>query len=113
VVPDLEMAIEFSNKGFGFKVIGSENWERSEAYDQAMGVKGTAANGAIMAGHNCHIELFEYRAPKPTIAPPETFLARETGVDAAAMQAAISIFAIIYVVLCIRRGESPLRRCRV
>jgi hypothetical protein len=44
---------------FGFKVIGTENWENSEAYDQAKGVPGSAANGVIMAGHNCHLELFE------------------------------------------------------
>jgi catechol 2,3-dioxygenase-like lactoylglutathione lyase family enzyme len=80
VVPDLEKAIEFYNKMFGFKVIGNENWESSDAYDQAIGVKGSAANGVIMAGHNCHIEIFEYSAPKPTVAPPESFLAHETGI---------------------------------
>ena len=80
VVPDLDKATEFYSKMFGFKVIGNERWEKSEAYDQAIGVKGSAANGVIMAGHNCHIELFEYSAPAPTIPPPESFLAHETGI---------------------------------
>jgi catechol 2,3-dioxygenase-like lactoylglutathione lyase family enzyme len=80
VVPDLDKAIEFYSKMFGFKVIGHESWQDSEAYDQAIGLKGSAAKGVMMAGHNCHIEIFEYSAPKPTVAPPETFLAHETGI---------------------------------
>jgi catechol 2,3-dioxygenase-like lactoylglutathione lyase family enzyme len=80
VVPDLEKAIEFYSKMFGFRVIGNEGWEDSAAYDQAIGLKGSAAKGVIMAGHNCHIEIFEYNAPKPTIDPPGTFLAHETGI---------------------------------
>lgn len=80
VVPDLEKAIEFYGKMFGFKVIGNEGWEDSDAYDQAIGLKGSAAKGVIMAGHNCHIELFEYTAPEQTVAPPETSLAHETGI---------------------------------
>jgi catechol 2,3-dioxygenase-like lactoylglutathione lyase family enzyme len=80
VVTDLDKAIEFYSKMFGFKVIGEESWENSAAYDQAIGLKGSAAKGVIMAGHNCHIELFVYSAPAPTIAPPETFLTHETGI---------------------------------
>ena len=80
VVPDLEKAIVFYSKMFGFKVIGNESWEDSDAYDQAIGLNGSAARGVIMAGHNCHIELFEYSAPAQTVAPPETFLAHETGI---------------------------------
>jgi len=80
VVPDLEKAIEFYSKMFGFRVIGNEGWEDSDAYDQAIGLTGSAAKGVIMAGHNCHIELFEYSAPQPTIDPPENFLAHETGI---------------------------------
>ena len=80
VVPDLDKAIEFYSKMFGFKVIGHESWQDSEAYDQAIGLKGSAAKGVMMAGHNCHIEIFEYSAPEPTVAPPETFLAHKTGI---------------------------------
>ena len=80
VVPDLEKAIEFYEKMFGFKVIGTENWENSEPYDQAIGLRGSAANGVIKAGHNCHLELFEYAAPQQTIDPPDSFLAHETGI---------------------------------
>ena len=80
VVPDLDKAIEFYSMMFGFKVIGNESWEDSDDYDQAIGLKGSAAKGVIMAGHNCHIEIFEYSAPAPTVAPPESFLAHETGI---------------------------------
>ena len=80
VVPDLEKAIDFYSKMFGFKVIGNESWKNSKDYDQAIGLKGSAARGVIMAGHNCHIELFEYSAPEQTVAAPETFLAHETGI---------------------------------
>ena len=45
VVPDLEKAIKFYNSMFGFRVIGNEGWENSDAYDQAIGVKGSAAKG--------------------------------------------------------------------
>jgi len=80
VVPDLEKAIAFYSKMFGFKVIGNESWDDSDAYDLAIGLKGSAAKGVIMAGHNCHIEIFEYNAPQPTVEPPATFLAHETGI---------------------------------
>jgi len=80
VVPDLEKAIEFYGKMFGFKVIGNESWQDSAAYDQAIGLKDSAAKGVMMAGHNCHLEIFEYSAPEQTVAPPETFLAHETGI---------------------------------
>jgi len=80
VVPDLEKAIDFYGKMFGFKVIGNEGWENSEAYDQAIGLENSAAKGVIMAGHNCHIEIFQYASPAQTVAPPGTFLAHETGI---------------------------------
>jgi catechol 2,3-dioxygenase-like lactoylglutathione lyase family enzyme len=80
VVPDLDKAIEFYSKMFGFEVIGNESWENSSAYDQAIGLRDSAAKGVIMAGHNCHIEIFQYSAPAPTVSPPNTFLAHETGI---------------------------------
>jgi catechol 2,3-dioxygenase-like lactoylglutathione lyase family enzyme len=80
VVPDLDKAIDFYSKMFGFRVIGHESWEDSEACDLAIGLKRSAAKGVMMAGHNCHIELFEYSAPAQTVAAPETFLAHETGI---------------------------------
>ena len=80
VVPDLDKAIDFYSQMFGFRVIGNESWDDSDAYNQAIGLKGSAAKGVIMAGHNCHIELFEYSAPAQAVAPPGTFLAHETGI---------------------------------
>jgi len=80
VVPDLEKAIDFYSKMFGFKVLSYENWEDSKAYDQAIGVKNSAAKGALLSGHNCHIEIFQYTSPGQTIDPPEKFFAHEMGI---------------------------------
>jgi len=80
VVSDLEKAIAFYRDMFGFRVIGQEGWDDSPATDEAIGLKGSASKGAMMAGHNCFLELFEYQAPEQTAPPPETFLAHETGI---------------------------------
>ena len=80
VVPNLEKAIEFYSKMFGFKVLSYENWSDNEAYDQAIGVKNSAANGVLLSGHNCHLEIFEYSSPEQTISTPDNFLSHETGI---------------------------------
>ncbi len=80
VVPDLDKAIEFYQLMFGFRVIGVKNWNNSNTYDQIVGVEDSVATEVIMAGHNCHIELLEYKSPRQTIAPPKNFLAHETGI---------------------------------
>lgn len=80
VVSDLEKAIEFYRDMFGFRVIGQEGWEDSPETDKAIGVPNSASRGAMMAGHNCFMELFEYRSPEQTAPSPETFLAHETGI---------------------------------
>ncbi len=80
VVPDLNKAIEFYQLMFGFKVIGIKNWNDTSICDHVISNEDSTATGVIMAGHNCHIELLEYKAPRPTIVPPENFLAHETGI---------------------------------
>ena len=34
----------------------------------------------MLAGHNCYLELFEYKSPKQTAEPPGAFLAHEPGI---------------------------------
>ena len=80
VVPDLEKAVAFYRDMFGFRVIGQEGWEDSPETDRAIGLKNSASKGAMMAGHNCFVELFEYQAPEQTAPAPDRFLAHETGI---------------------------------
>ncbi len=80
IVPDLEKAIAFYRDMFGFRVIGEEGWEDSPETDRAIGLQGSASKGCIMAGHNCFLELFEYKAPAQTAPLPDQFLAHEMGI---------------------------------
>lgn len=80
VVPDLEKAVAFYRDMFGFEVIGEEGWEDSPEVDRAIGLKNSASKGCMMAGHNCYLELFEYRAPAQTAPAPDRYLAHETGI---------------------------------
>lgn len=80
VVPDLDQAIAFYRDMFGFRVIGREGWENSPAADAGVGVTGSACTGCMMAGHNCYLELFVYRAPEQIAEPPATQLAHEQGI---------------------------------
>lgn len=80
VVPDLEQAAAFYRDMFGFRVIGKEGWEDNPDVDKAIGCPNSASKGLMMAGHNCFLELFEYRAPEQTIPAPDRFLAHEMGI---------------------------------
>jgi len=81
VVPDLEQAIDFYSKAFGFRLLSDqEGWENSPETDRAIGCPDSASRGAMLAGHNCYLELFEYKSPVQTAEPPSTFLAHEPGI---------------------------------
>ncbi len=81
VVPDLDQAIAFYVKAFGFRLLSDqEGWESSPETDRAIGCPNSACRGAMLAGHNCYIELFEYRSPAQTALPPGRFLAHEPGI---------------------------------
>ena len=81
VVPDLEQAIDFYGKAFGFRLLSDqEGWENSPETDRAIGCPDSASRGAMLAGHNCYLELFEYRSPTQTAEPPSRFLAHEPGI---------------------------------
>jgi catechol 2,3-dioxygenase-like lactoylglutathione lyase family enzyme len=81
VVPNLEQAIDFYGKAFGFRLLSDqEGWENSPETDRAIGCPGSASRGAMLAGHNCYLELFEYSSPTQTADPPDAFLAHEPGI---------------------------------
>jgi catechol 2,3-dioxygenase-like lactoylglutathione lyase family enzyme len=81
VVTDLEQAIDFYGKAFGFRLLSDqEGWENSPETDRAIGCPNSASRGAMLAGHNCYLELFEYRSPAQTARPPGDFLAHEPGI---------------------------------
>lgn len=81
VVPDLEKAIDFYGKAFGFRLLSDqEGWENSPDMDRAIGCPNSASQGAMLAGHNCHLELFEFKSPQQTAPPPHQFLANEVGI---------------------------------
>jgi catechol 2,3-dioxygenase-like lactoylglutathione lyase family enzyme len=81
VVPNLEQAIDFYGKAFGFRLLSDqEGWENSPETDRAIGCPDSASRGAMLAGHNCYLELFEFKSPTQTAEPPGAFLAHEPGI---------------------------------
>lgn len=80
VVPDLERAREFYEQMFGFSVLGEEGWSDSPVADRGVGLKGSATRGYLLAGHNCHLELWQYSAPQSTGHDPATLLTHEHGI---------------------------------
>lgn len=81
VVPDLDRAIDFYTRAFGFRLLSDqEGWENSPETDRAIGCPNSTARGAMMAGHNCYLELFQYSSPAQTATPPGAFLAHEPGI---------------------------------
>ncbi len=80
VVPDLEKARQFYERMFGFKVINNEGWENAPEVDQAIGLNNSASRGYLMAGHNCHLELWEYSAPNKIGPQPYALGAQELGI---------------------------------
>lgn len=81
VVPDLEKAIDFYGRMFGFEVISHESWEKpSPDYDQGIGLKNSAAKGCMMKGHNCYLELFQFTSPEQSTGDPGQLRAHELGI---------------------------------
>jgi len=80
VVPDLERACEFYRKMFGFRIISDEGWENNPDVDRAVGLRGSVSRGHLLAGHNCHLEIWEYSSPAQTGPGPGAFTAQETGI---------------------------------
>jgi len=80
VVPDLDRARKFYERLFGFKVITQEGWTDDPMMDRGIGSSGSASRGHLMAGHNCHLELWEYSAPEQTGPSPEELGPHELGI---------------------------------
>jgi len=80
VVPDLELAREFYELMFGFRVIGKEGWEPGSLSEKVTGTTGSSCKGYYLAGHNCFLELFEFSAPLQTAPAPVELLAHEQGI---------------------------------
>ena len=80
VVVDLERARRFYEQMFGFRVVSEDGWVDNPAVDAAIGCPGSRARGYMMAGHNCFLELFEFRAPAHTGPEPASLGPQEPGI---------------------------------
>lgn len=81
VVADLDRARDFYEKMFGFTVVDHEGWSvDNELYNQAVGLDGSAAQGYILAGQNCFLELWQFSEPEATGPGPHKLGANEPGI---------------------------------
>lgn len=80
VVPDLKAAARFYSAMFGFRVIGQEGWTNDPDADRAIGAQASVSRGLLMAGHNCHLELWAYSAPPQGDYDPARLGAHEQGI---------------------------------
>ncbi len=80
VVDDVEVAREFYQQMFGFRVISSEGWSDNPTVDAAIGSKNSSSRGYMLAGHNCYLEMFEFDAPEQTAPHPGSLGPHERGI---------------------------------
>lgn len=80
VVPDLEAAVTFYYKMFGFEVINQEGWSDCPEADLAVGAINSACKGHMMKGHNCFLELWQYSSPTQSVEQPGKLGAQELGI---------------------------------
>jgi len=82
VVHDLERAIEFYCQAFGFTVFSTSNegWQDNSVIDAATGMEQSVAQGCMLAGHNCYLELFYFKHPASIGASPEKLGPAELGI---------------------------------
>lgn len=70
-VHDFERMTKFYREAFGFEIVGEAfDWADSEFIDKIVDVPNSAARGAMLRAGTCYIEMFQYRAPKPTVTEP-------------------------------------------
>lgn len=80
VVADLERAIEFYCAFLDLEPVYEEEWGAADdAYNQGVGLIGSAAKGVHLRGANSYLELWEYRQPGPAGPPPAELGANEPG----------------------------------
>ncbi len=64
VVEDLDAAVAFYGALLGMEVIERDRWRRpAPLHDQAVGLAGSAADGAMLRGSGSYLELWRYHAP--------------------------------------------------
>ena len=80
VVDELEVAREFYQQMFGFRVISDEGWSNNAVVDSVIGSKNSSSRGYMMAGHNCFLEMFEFTAPKQSSPHPRDLGPHERGI---------------------------------
>ena len=81
VVADLERMIDFYTKAFEFKPLSRqfESWDNNSAIDAAIGLNHSSVTGAMLAGHNCYLELFQFRSPCSDAVQPDAISAAGAG----------------------------------
>jgi len=69
-VHDLERMRRFYKDAFGFEMVDEFSWEPLPFMDQILGVPGTAARGCMLRAGTCHLEMFQFSEPAPTVTRP-------------------------------------------
>ena len=69
-VRDFDRMVKFYKEAFGFEVIDEFSWEGVELVDQLIDVPNSAARGAMLRAGTCYMEMFEFKAPKPSSDKP-------------------------------------------
>ena len=80
VVPDLEHAREFYEQMFGFKAVSKRGWDDHGAGNKPVGSQESSCQGYMLEGHNCYLELLEYRQAEPKARRPEFLDNHEPGI---------------------------------
>ena len=80
VVNDLDAAISFYGALLEMEVIERDRWRApDEAADEAVGLKGSSADGAMLRGSGSYLELWQYHAPQQVGDDPAGRGAHELG----------------------------------
>ena len=80
VVPDLKRACEFYERMFGFTYFCKEGWDDDPTAGRAIGAHGSSCKGVTLSGHNCYLEIFEFKAPQQTGPNPSDLGPHEPGI---------------------------------
>lgn len=97
VVPDLEQGIQFYTQLLGYELYSQSSWsDDNDAFNQIVGLTGSAARFCMLKGKNSYIELFEY--------------ARKSQAPAAAELPASSL-GLRHICIAVRDVDVVLARC--
>ena len=80
VVDDLDRAIEFYGSLLAMEVVERDHWEApAPLEDQAVGLRGSSADGVMLRGAGSYLELWQYQAPAQVGDDPASRGANERG----------------------------------